>query len=529
MKERLKRICAVLVSVYIIIAAIPHISVSAAPASYSKSTNSGTREEVCISLEGTSASSYYTGVYTYEVLSDKSSGDLLQSLRTLMKTTHTHTTSYADCKNYADEMDCEENSGKMVSLYSSYTTNYNASSINREHVWPKSLGNYDTSGPGADLHHIRPTEITPNSNRGNLKYGNVSGGKTSYGNASGNEAGHYSSYFEPLDYAKGDVARICLYMYVRYGGESQYTCGSITKVFQSVEVLLEWMELDPVDTWEMGRNEVVQNIQGNRNVFIDYPEYAWLLFGKEIPADMETPSGNAAEGNGGNSGNDETDTTDVNTETETETNTQTETEAAGCEHIITKLVGAVAGDCTNPGYSGDTYCATCETKLFSGVALDPTGEHVWGEWSQGIGTTVEVRECKVCDYREEREGTVTETDTVTETETETVTETETETVIVTETVTETEIETVTETEHETVIETETESETEYPEQEDPEMPETRPPVVSETESEDNRVESAPENPDDDVLVGCESSLTGGAMVIAVVAVSALLVVRKKKE
>jgi len=68
-------------------------------------------------------------------------------------------------------------------------------------------------------------------------------------------------------------------------------------VFQSVDVLLEWCEMDPVDTWEMGRNEVIEDIQGNRNVFIDYPEYAWLIYGRDIPDDMTTPSGMAKDGN----------------------------------------------------------------------------------------------------------------------------------------------------------------------------------------------------------------------------------------
>ena len=60
---------------------------------------------------------------------------------------------------------------------------------------------------------------------------------------------------------------------------------------ESPEVLLEWMEEDPVDTWELGRNDSVQAITGTRNVFIDYPELAFILFGEDIPSDMETPSG----------------------------------------------------------------------------------------------------------------------------------------------------------------------------------------------------------------------------------------------
>ena len=66
-------------------------------------------------------------------------------------------------------------------------------------------------------------------------------------------------------------------------------------VIESLDTLLEWMQEDPVDTWEMSRNDCVQQVQGNRNVFIDYPEFAWLLFGRELPADYDTPSGYARE------------------------------------------------------------------------------------------------------------------------------------------------------------------------------------------------------------------------------------------
>lgn len=66
-------------------------------------------------------------------------------------------------------------------------------------------------------------------------------------------------------------------------------------VIESLDTLLEWMQEDPVDTWEMSRNDCVQQVQGNRNVFIDYPEFAWLLFGRELPADYDTPSGYAHE------------------------------------------------------------------------------------------------------------------------------------------------------------------------------------------------------------------------------------------
>ena len=317
------------------------------PASYSDTYNSGTRDVVCTTLNGTGAADYYTGSYTYDTLSTQSASSLLQSLHTLMSDNH-KTSSYDDCRDYANRTDCQNEDGKVVLLYTSYVatmSQYNG--WNREHVWPKSLGGNNTNGGGADLHHIRPSDASVNSSRGNKKYGNTNGGTEKYGNnpASGYLGGYYNStYFEPLDNVKGDVARICLYVYVRWG--SDWGATDITKVFQSVDVLLEWMELDPVDTWEMGRNEVVEDIQGNRNVFIDYPELAWLLFGEDVPAGMTTPSGGT--GSGGSS-------------------------TPSCTHPGTEVRNAKSASCTADGYTGDTHCSSCSKKLSSGSTISAAG------------------------------------------------------------------------------------------------------------------------------------------------------------
>ncbi len=262
---------------------------------YSTEYNSGKRGDVCTSLDGTSAASYYQN-YSYDDLSTLSSDKLFKALQTLMKETHRYISSYDDCHYKADRTDCENGDGSVSLIYTGYSATMSQwNGWNREHVWPQSLGGDSTTGGGADMHHIRPSDAGVNSSRGNKKYGD-SGSNPSekYGTdpAVGVLGGTYNSnYFEPLDNVKGDVARICLYVYVRWN--SDWGASSITDVFQSVDVLLEWCEMDPVDTWEMGRNEVVGAIQGNRNVFIDYPEYAWLIFGREVPADMETPSNNA--------------------------------------------------------------------------------------------------------------------------------------------------------------------------------------------------------------------------------------------
>ncbi len=300
----------------------------AAPLTYSTTANSGVRDEVCVTLDGTGAVDYYTDGYTYGDLADEDAATLLSALRTLMTDTHTTTSVYADSRDYASKTDCQNGDGMISLLYTGYNATpsdfIGSGSVgwNREHVWPKSLGGFGNDKAGADLHHVRPDDSKTNGDRGNLKYGNADGGTTVKGSTlvdgmvGGTKKG---SFFEPLDNVKGDVARICLYVYVRYG--AQYSqCASITNVFESVDVLLEWCTLDPVDTWEMGRNEVVGAMQGNRNVFIDYPEYAWLLFDREVPVDMTTPSG-MAKASG------EVDGTESETESEIESTPASETES----------------------------------------------------------------------------------------------------------------------------------------------------------------------------------------------------------
>lgn len=140
------------------------------PASYSDTYNSGTRDVVCTTLSGTGAADYYTGNYTYANLSGQIEDTLLQSLRKLMTDTHKKTSSYNDCRDMAVNTDCQNGDGTVVLLYTSYVSSrseYNG--WNREHVWPQSLGGGNTSGGGADLHHIRPSDAVVNSTRGNKK------------------------------------------------------------------------------------------------------------------------------------------------------------------------------------------------------------------------------------------------------------------------------------------------------------------------------------------------------------------------
>lgn len=346
----------------------------AAQHEYDVKANSGIRHEVCTTLEGTGAAEYYTGEYTFDLLSQQRGDTLLQSLRTLVTQTHTHKTKYTDCRDLAVKTDCENGDGTTINLlYSSFVTDFQGyinntpGGWNREHVWPKSLADFGNSGGAEDLHHIRPTDSSLNNSRDNLKYGEVEGGTELYGTAvtekaHGGKLG--GGYMEPLDNAKGDVARICLYVYARYGGELS-KCSDITNVFQSVDVLLDWCALDPVDTWEMGRNEVVYAIQGNRNVFIDYPELAWLIFDREIPEDLVTPS------------------------------------TSVCEHTNVQVRDRVEPTCRKSGSTGASYCVDCGLKVAEAQTIPATGKHTMGQWQLEENGRLEIRVCTVCGGNQE--------------------------------------------------------------------------------------------------------------------------------
>ena len=170
---------------------------SAAPTTYSQERNSGTRDEICTTLDGTSAANYYTGQYTYDNLASKSETQLLNSLRTLMTSTHTYRSSYDDCRDLASYTDCENGDGRVLLIYTSYSaTTSQWNGWNREHVWPQSLGGGNTSGGGADLHHVRPSDAGVNSSRGNKPYGEAGSNPSSkYGSnpATGYLGGYYNS------------------------------------------------------------------------------------------------------------------------------------------------------------------------------------------------------------------------------------------------------------------------------------------------------------------------------------------------
>lgn len=256
------------------------VSVDAAAYSY----NTGKKGTPCTSLSS-AAKSYYGSGYDYATLSKLSGTTLEAKLRERMKNGW-HGSSYDALKTsfkYTDSYN-----GSSSSVYCFYS-NTSVSSWNREHVWPQSKGTFTTesSSAGSDVIHLRPTDSTANTTRSNLPYGEVTGGTyKEVTTKAGKPAGYISAaFYEPLPAVKGDVARTLLYVYTRWEERN------LTDVIDSIDLLLKWCEEDPVDDYEMKRNDICQEICGSRNVFVDYPEYCWRVFGKTIPTHMKTPSG----------------------------------------------------------------------------------------------------------------------------------------------------------------------------------------------------------------------------------------------
>jgi endonuclease I len=154
---------------------------------------------------------------------------------------------------------------------------------NREHVWAKSHGDFGTAtGPGTDLHHLRPEDVSVNANRGNKDFDN---GGTAAAEAPGNYTD--SDSWEPRDAVKGDVARMIFYMAVRYEGDDGFADLELNNNVNNgsapylgrQSVLLQWHAQDPPDTSEKRRNQLIHDTyQHNRNPFIDHPEWATSIW-----------------------------------------------------------------------------------------------------------------------------------------------------------------------------------------------------------------------------------------------------------
>lgn len=201
------------------------------------------------------------------------------------------------------------------SLSSNRCGNYNTECdcFNREHSIPKSWYGDTKSGPGCDIFHLVPTDGKVNGVRSNYPFGEVaSADYNKHGNKKGSAksititgrntiAGNTGAtisasgtVFEPRDEYKGDFARGYMGTLLRWAGEKAFTDGEGSKTFTTkfstgsfgltkygVALLMKWHRQDPVSKKEIDRNNGIQQTQGNRNPFIDYPYLAEYIWGEK--------------------------------------------------------------------------------------------------------------------------------------------------------------------------------------------------------------------------------------------------------
>jgi endonuclease I len=132
-----------------------------------------------------------------------------------------------------------------------------SSEWNREHVFAKSLGdpNLGTVGPGADAHHLRPSDPCRNSSRNNRKFGRGTG-NSRFSTVDFHEGldGPNTAAWYPGDEWKGDVARMMMYMYTRYGNQCSPTYVGVGNTQftpdDMIDLFLVWNVEDPVSDFE---------------------------------------------------------------------------------------------------------------------------------------------------------------------------------------------------------------------------------------------------------------------------------------
>ncbi|MFD2824891.1 Ig-like domain-containing protein [Leeuwenhoekiella polynyae] len=191
-------------------------------------------------------------------------------LRTLTQGMHTTILTYFERHEYLYDADADlDNPANVILMYTGesrdrreYTSgsnSYSPQTFNTEHIFPQSR--LATANAVTDLHHLRSTDDAINSLRLNYPYTDGSG---EYALVNGN------SWF-PGDEWKGDVARMVLYLNIRYGED-------YTKI-GTLDLFLKWNREDPVSDFERQRNGVIEGAQGVRNPFIDNPYLATLIWG----------------------------------------------------------------------------------------------------------------------------------------------------------------------------------------------------------------------------------------------------------
>ncbi|WP_369180548.1 endonuclease I family protein [Streptomyces mutabilis] len=275
---RTRRRKAVALATAVVLAGLATPSLTATPATATSAT--------ATTAATTTTASDYDSTY-YKDAVGKTGDSLKSSLHTIISDqTKLSYSAVWDALKVTDQDPAD--SGNVILLYSGISRGKSLNGgdtgdWNREHVWAKSHGDFGTStGPGTDIHHLRPEDVRVNSVRGNKDFDNGGSGFTDSGGSLTD-----SDSFEPRDAVKGDVARMIFYMAVRYEGGDGWADlevnGSVdngsSPYIGKLDVLKQWNDEDPPDAFEERRNQVIyDDYQHNRNPFVDHPEWVEAIW-----------------------------------------------------------------------------------------------------------------------------------------------------------------------------------------------------------------------------------------------------------
>ena len=271
--------------------------------------------------------SYQAEAQYYDSVDDSSAQSLRDSLHAIIDdhNRYPYTSSSTDTWDVLEVADeDQDNPDNIVTIYRNATflkRNGGNDFYNREHTWPKSYG-FPDNGPSpnypyTDMHHLFLSDSDYNFNRSNKPYDNCDAGCLENATVSNNDRGGLGGGYpgdsnwtdgdftngrwETWAGRRGDVARALMYMDVRYEGGTHGVNGSpepdliltddrnlmdqsntgdneAVGYMGLLSVLLQWHKEDPVDLVEIQHHETVASFQGNRNPFIDHPEWAECVF-----------------------------------------------------------------------------------------------------------------------------------------------------------------------------------------------------------------------------------------------------------
>jgi endonuclease I len=220
----------------------------------------------------------------YAPAQGKEGVDLLRSLHNVVTEGHKERT-YENARHMmfavVDDLD---NNNVVADLYTGQKTldvsglrTATKAGLTAEHAWPQSRG--ATEIAKSDMHSLFPANNDINTRRSNLPYGDVE--KAEWASPADKKIGEISligtdtegrKVFEPRASMRGDVARAQLYFFTRYHGD-QPKRFTLNDFRESLPTLLEWNKADPPDAGERARNEAIYRLQGNRNPYVDHPNY----------------------------------------------------------------------------------------------------------------------------------------------------------------------------------------------------------------------------------------------------------------